>query len=114
VVFSINSYIIAKAKITGGVALMVNRRQIIIKLVLIFVAEAIAMSINLWVHEHIYAFKYPVAANVILGATLAVLVVALYNQLLLRRKQIVERELHELTRVVLKRLPEKPEDMKRR
>jgi F0F1-type ATP synthase membrane subunit a len=93
---------------------MVNRKQITIKLVLIFVAEAIAMSINLWIHEHFYAFKYPVTAHVILGAALAVMVVALYNQLLIRRKQIVERELHELTRVVLKKLPENPEDMKRR
>jgi hypothetical protein len=93
---------------------MVNRKQIIIKLALIFVAEAVAMSIHLWIHEHIYTFKYPVASNVILGATLAVLVVALYNQLLLRRKQIVERELHELTRVVLKKLPEQPEETKRR
>jgi hypothetical protein len=93
---------------------MVSRKQITIKLVLIFVAEAIAMSINLWINEHVYTFESPLTANVILGALLAVLVVALYNHLLIRRKQIVERELHELTRVVLKRLPENPEDMKRR
>ncbi|QIW88656.1 hypothetical protein P59_058 [Bacillus phage P59] len=93
---------------------MLNRNQIINKLVLIFVAEAIAMSINLQIHEHVYTFKYPVLTSVILGSILAVLVVVLYNHLLLRRKKVVEKELHELTRVMLRRLPESLEDMNRR
>jgi uncharacterized membrane protein YccC len=93
---------------------MVNRNQVFIKIVLIFVAEAIAMSFNLWLNENIYTFKYPVAANVILGALLAVLVVALYNQLLLKRKIIVERELTELSRVILRKLPDDEDDLRRR
>jgi hypothetical protein len=93
---------------------MVSRNQFLIKIVLIFVAEAIAMSINLWINEHVYALPYPVAANVLLGASLAVLVVTLYNKLLLKRKLIVEKELTELARVVLRKLPEDQDDLRRR
>jgi hypothetical protein len=93
---------------------MVNRNQVLIKIVLIFVAEAIAMSFNLWLNENIYTFKYPLAAHIILGSLLAVLVVTLYNHLLLKRKLIVERELTELARVVLRKLPDDKDDLRRR
>ena len=85
---------------------MLNRRQTLIKIVLIFVAEAITMSLMYLVHTHLFPVRHPVVVNVIGGSVLAVLVVALYNHALLKRKQRIEAELHELTRVVLRKFPE--------
>jgi len=88
---------------------MLNRNHLVIKILLVFFAEAVAMTTVYGFSELIHPIPHPLPTHIIAGAALAVLVVWLYNRHLLKKKQRVEEELQELTEVVLKKLPEEPE-----
>ncbi|AIW03351.1 hypothetical protein CPT_Mater194 [Bacillus phage Mater] len=93
---------------------MPNRKHLLIKIMLIIIAEAVALAINYGISKYIFHIHHFLAANIIFGAVLAVIVVWIYDKMLLRKKEKVEQELQELTDVVLKRLPQEKDDTKRK
>ncbi|AHJ87578.1 hypothetical protein Bp8pC_148 [Bacillus phage Bp8p-C] len=89
---------------------MLSRRQLVIKIALVVVAEAVAMAVTFGFSHYVYPIKYAMPIHILFGAALAVVIVGAYNRRLKKHKQRVEEEIKELTRVVLKQLPDDIDD----
>lgn len=88
-------------------------KHIFVKIMLIAIAEAIAMLVTYGFSTFVHPVENTMRAHVVSGAILAVLVVWLYNRQLKKKKKRVEKELQELTDVVLKKIPDSSDDKNR-
>ncbi|AGB62622.1 hypothetical protein [Bacillus phage phiAGATE] len=89
---------------------MLSRRQLVIKIALVIVAEAIAMTATIGFSHYIYPIKHIMPIHIIFGAILAVVIVGTYNKRIKKRKKRVKEEIKELARVALKQLPDDIDD----
>ncbi len=91
---------------------MKRHRHLMIKALLILVAESVAMGGSWLFSTYIHPIEHTLRINVVVGALLAVIVVLCYNRYLWKKKAQVEKELKDLQVVVLKKVPESEEDTK--
>jgi positive regulator of sigma E activity len=89
---------------------MSNYRQLLIKVLLVFIAEAVAFTLIYSFTRYIHPLANATLIHVVFGAILAVVVVSLYNRRLQKKKEKVESELQDLTTVVLKKIPDEQEE----
>jgi len=88
--------------------------QIYIKLLLIIFAEAIAMAVNHGISRFIHPIEHKLTITIVVGTILAMVVVWMYDRRLKKKKQRVEKELQDLTDVVLKKVPDQQDNEKRK
>lgn len=82
---------------------MGNGKQLLIKFVLTFVSEALAIVLTDLVSKYIVPIKHTPISYIICGAALAYLVVLLYDRYLEKRKGRIHQELQDLTDLALMR-----------
>jgi positive regulator of sigma E activity len=85
-------------------------RQTLIKILLVLVAEAVAFTVTYMFSKYIYTLSNETLIHVLFGATLAVVVVSVYNRRLRKKQEKVENELQDLTKVVYKEVPDEQEN----
>jgi uncharacterized integral membrane protein len=89
---------------------MLNRKHLFMKIILIVIAEAIALSLTYGFSYYIHPIKYAMITHIIGGAVLAVLVVSLYNRRLKRKTRRVKKEIKDLTNTMYRKIPENMDD----
>jgi hypothetical protein len=88
-------------------------KHIWMKVILVVLAETVAMLVNHGFSTFVHPIENTMRANVVSGAILAVVVVWLYNYRVKKKKQRLEEELKDLTDVVLKNIPDSKDDNRR-
>lgn len=78
-------------------------RELYMKVLLILVSEAVAFTSITYVSRNVVEIPHSALSSIVAGALLAILVVALYDKWLSRRKQVVREELSQLADAALMR-----------
>jgi hypothetical protein len=93
---------------------MPERRQLLIKFMLIFVAEAIAFPITYKISQIVPVKGHSMLIHVLGGALLAVLIISIYNMFLRRKAEKAREDLRELTKITYKQFSEDQDDRDRK